>query len=88
MKTVKELKEQLSKNYKDTDEIMVAYWDREWVECEFSVFDIELTDKIWEMFKRTLLKYTKHNGLSSDLISEVVSEVISENNLDEREEVR
>lgn len=77
MKTIKELKAQLTDNYNDNDEILVAYWDKEWVAGEFEVSEVELTDELWSVFKNTLEVYTKHNALSSDLISEVVYEVIS-----------
>lgn len=81
--TIKELKENLTKNYKDNDEIFVAYWDKEWVADEFEMNDVELTDEVWTVFKHTLEIYTKNNGLSSDLISEVVYEII--NNIEENE---
>jgi hypothetical protein len=77
METIKELKAQLTKNYNDDDEIIVAYWDKQWVADEFEVFEVELTDELWNAFKNTLEVYTKHNGLSSDLISEVVYQVIN-----------
>lgn len=78
MKTIKELKADLTYNYNDNDEILVAYWDKEWVAGEFlDLHEVELTDELWSVFKNTLEVYTKHNGLSSELISEVVSEVVS-----------
>ena len=76
MKTIKELKAELSDQYNDNDEIFVSYWDKEWVAGEFMVFDVELTAELWSVFKNTLEVYTKHNALSSELISEVVYEVI------------
>lgn len=76
LKTIKELKAQLTNYYNDNDEILVAYWDREWVADEFEQSDILLTAELWTAFKNTLEVYTKHNALSSELISEVVYEVI------------
>jgi hypothetical protein len=76
LKTIKELKEQLTNYYNDNDEILVAYWDREWVADEFEQSEVELTDELWTAFKNTIEVYTKHNALSSELISEVVYEVI------------
>lgn len=76
MKTIKELKAQLTDNYNDNDEILVAYWDKEWVSDEFMEFDVELTDELWTAFKNTLEVYTKHNALSSELISEVVNLIV------------
>ena len=76
VKTIKELKAQLSDQYNDNDEIFVSYWDREWVADEFEQSEVELTDQLWSVFKNTLEVYTKHNALSSELISEVVYEVI------------
>ena len=80
MKKISELKAELSEQYNDNDEIIVAYWDREWVAGEFEVSEVELTEELWTAFKDTLEVYTKHNALSSDLISEVVYEVL--NNLE------
>lgn len=77
MKTIKQLKAELTDQYNDNDEILVAYWDREWVADEFQQSEVELTDELWSVFKATLEVYIKHNALSSDLISEVVYEVIS-----------
>jgi hypothetical protein len=76
LKTIKELKEQLTNYYNNNDEILVAYWDREWVADEFEQSEVELTDELWAAFKKTIEVYTKHNALSSELISEVVYEVI------------
>jgi hypothetical protein len=76
LKTIKELKQDLTNYYNDNDEILVAYWDREWVADEFEQSDILLTAELWTAFKNTLEVYTKHNALSSELISEVVYEVI------------
>jgi hypothetical protein len=76
LKTIKQLKEQLTNYYNNNDEILVAYWDREWVADEFEQSEVELTDELWTVFKNTLEVYTKHNALSSELISEVVYEVI------------
>jgi hypothetical protein len=76
LKTIKQLKEQLTDTYNDNDEIFVAYWDREWVADEFEQSEVELTDELWAAFKKTIEVYTKHNALSSELISEVVYEVI------------
>ena len=77
MKTIKQLKAELTDQYNDNDEILVAYWDKEWVAGEFQVSEVELTDELWTAFKNTIKIYTKHNALSSDLISEVVYEVIN-----------
>ena len=76
VKTIKELKAQLTDQYNDNDEILVAYWDKEWVSDEFMEFDVELTDELWTAFKNTLEVYTKHNALSSELISEVVNLIV------------
>lgn len=77
VKTIKELKAQLTDQYNNNDEIFVSYWDKEWVAGEFEVHEVELTDELWSVFKNTLEVYTKHNALSSDLISEVVYEVLN-----------
>jgi hypothetical protein len=84
MKTVAQLKEDLTNYHKDTDEIIVAYWDREWVEQYFSQADVELTDMYWALFKQTLAGYTKHNEVSGALIEEAAWEVI--NHIEEMEE--
>ena len=76
VKTIKELKAQLTDQYNDNDEIFVSYWDKEWVSDEFMEFDVELTDELWTAFKNTLEVYTKHNALSSELISEVVNLIV------------
>jgi len=64
MTTVKEVKDALTNTYTDDDEIIVAWWDKEWVE---TILDRELTDDEWRHILRRSAKMMEHFTWGDDV---------------------
>jgi len=64
MTTVKDVKDALTNNYSDDDEIIVAWWDKEWME---TILDRQLTDDEWGHILRRSAKMIEHFTWGDDV---------------------
>lgn len=64
MTTVKDVKDALTNNYSDDDEIIVAWWDKEWME---TILDRKLTDAEWGHILRRSAKMIEHFTWGDDV---------------------
>jgi hypothetical protein len=75
---VSELLEQL-KSYKPEDELLVAYWDKEFAETSFdSDENIKISDELWSQSIRRAEKAEYWQSCGSDEICDQVRQLLDE----------
>lgn len=75
---VSELIEQL-KSYKPEDELLVAYWDKEFVETSFdSEEGVEISNEIWSLAIKGAEKAEFWQGCGSEEICDQVRNLLQE----------
>lgn len=82
---VKEIIENLQKHYKPNDDLIIAWWDKEWFENCFDNDEYQLTDDDLETICSMTINDENVGEQISDYVNEIVADRLNTIEQDEKE---
>jgi len=75
---VRDLVNQLQLGYLPDDELLVAYWDKEFAETAFDSNEIEVSDELWAEAVKNAEKAEYWQSCGSDEITDQVRQLVAD----------